>query len=653
MDYTAIPCTCCTRPLSFPEDVSILECPACGTRNARPRATGPSLELLRRAITQRLSCDFNAAERSYQQVLLYEPDEHEALWGRLLCHYGVEYVSNPTTGRLTPTVHTVRSKPLREQRDFIDACDFAPPQIREQYERDAAYIDQAQLAIRTFAASCPPYDVFLCHKSTKPGSGEKTEDFYRASQLYHHLREKGVRAFFAPESLQSVAGADYEAGIYHALCTARVMLVLCSEAEYLTSAWVRSEWSRYLEMVDEGQEKRLVPLLYDHLSAHSLPAEFRYRKLQGLKMGELTSTDTLWTLLKEELSIAEPEAPEEIAEAVPAAAEAKEPAPAPALVRKPVRFVREPFPILVKDDGRMAWCSAYSKLSADGMPAAAKVCRKARDVVDILYGGYFHLILKTKDGKILSTLSKVFTNGELDPLAECVSVSAWENMSTTNGWFAVAGVRPDGSVHIASTVRDWEHAARNWPPVRKVAFTMGGLIGLTLDGCLVFSSLALAGQFTGLIAVGDGLFGGGIADFSVQRRPGQAAGISLATLQQDGTVHLYNVPDALARSAAALHGIRQLRFGGVKMRGLLKPAAMFLYALNGDSQLYRVSEEGCSVIMSDCADFTTGMVTVKEGSLIALDHDGRFRCPDPLFKIGATNLDMIKVVDWRLDPPST
>lgn len=312
---TVISCSCCGRPAVIPAECTLLECPACGTRNARPRSTGTALEILRRAVDQRLACDFHNAEKSYQHVLLEHPDEHEALWGCLLCRYGVEYVEDPVSKRRMPTVHTIRPKPLQEQADYHRACDFAPPEVRAQYELDAAYIDDAQASILQLAQSCQPYDVFLCHKTTKPGSMEKTEDFHRAASLYHFLKDQGVRAFFAPESLQSAAGANYEAGIYHALQTAKVMLVICSDASYLTSAWVRSEWSRFLEMTESAPDKRLIPLLYDHFSASDLPKEFIFRRLQGLDMTEITAPQTLMNLLEkaiihERTPAVEPKQPE-------------------------------------------------------------------------------------------------------------------------------------------------------------------------------------------------------------------------------------------------------------------------------------------------------------------------------------------------------
>lgn len=310
MSTKALPCSCCGYLLTIPEDAPAFPCPACGTLNARPRSTGDTLTTLERATRQRLACDFAAAEASYQQVLLVNPDEHEALWGRLMCHYGVEYVEDPASGRRLPTVHCVQRKPLQVQADFIAACEYAPPSVRAQYQREAAYIDDVQADIRRLAESCEPYDVFLCHKTTKPGTDEKTEDFYYATQLYHYLKDHGVRVFFAPECLHSVAGANYEAGIYHALETSRVMLVVCANEEHLTSAWVRSEWSRFMEMMDEDEDRRLVPLLYNHFHFSQLPQHFRIRKLQSMDMTDISASQNLLKLLTPSQPQTDPDQPE-------------------------------------------------------------------------------------------------------------------------------------------------------------------------------------------------------------------------------------------------------------------------------------------------------------------------------------------------------
>lgn len=294
-------CRCCTREYFIPDAETLRECPACGTLNARPQAQGAFHDVLLRATQQRSACDFANAERSYQYVLNDHPDEYEALWGAALCRYGVEYVEDPRTRRLMPTCHFTRLRPLQEDPDFLRACELAPEEIRAQYQQDAAYIDAIQIGVRSASSRCEPFDVFLCYKATVPGSGESTPDLARVRDLYYKLTQMGLRVFFAHETLQQAAGANYEARIYHALHTARVMLVICSDGSWLNTSWVRSEWSRFLERADNDPQLTLVPLLYDGMQPSRLPQAFTLRSLQGLRMGELDALDNLRAILGEQI----------------------------------------------------------------------------------------------------------------------------------------------------------------------------------------------------------------------------------------------------------------------------------------------------------------------------------------------------------------
>jgi len=319
MDQITSCCTRCGRPIVFGAGASVQCCVACGCLNERPRAQGPTLDLLRRATEQRLRCDFANAENSYQHVLLDYPDEHEALWGLALCRYGVEYVDDPQTGKRLPVVHGVRKKPLQTDSDFEQACEAASADVRAQYEAEAEYIDNAMHRIRELAETCPPFDVFICHKTTKPGSDEYTEDYNRAFKLYHMLDKLGYRAFFAPMEMEGVAaGSDYEAGICHALETAKVMLVVCSDAEYLKSPWVRNEWRRFLEMADGGADKCLLPLMYGEFQPAQLPRDFRVRKLQTVIMGEMGSAEKVVGTVRKYAGLPQPAPVEPVAPVAPA-----------------------------------------------------------------------------------------------------------------------------------------------------------------------------------------------------------------------------------------------------------------------------------------------------------------------------------------------
>ena len=88
MDQITSCCTRCGRPIVFGAGASVQCCVACGCLNERPRAQGPTLDLLRRATEQRLRCDFANAENSYQHVLLDYPDQTDAIRSFLVNRLG-------------------------------------------------------------------------------------------------------------------------------------------------------------------------------------------------------------------------------------------------------------------------------------------------------------------------------------------------------------------------------------------------------------------------------------------------------------------------------------------------------------------------------------------------------------------------------------
>lgn len=300
-------CQRCKAPVVIPAGRQVMTCDYCKMVNARPQATGVEQQMLTRAKEELLSGHFQEAEEDFRYILRKYPTEHEALWGRLLCRYGVEYVRDTKTGRLMPTVHFTRPDVIQTESDFKRACEHAPEAVAQKYREDARYIDEVQAGIRERVKNDPGVDVFICHKTTKTtgvedGSWQQefTPDYIEARNLYDELTAQRFRTFFAPKAGLK-PGADYEAGIFHALDTARVLLLVCLNPEYLNTAWVKSEWSRYLEMQGGNADKLLVPLYYGGVQEWQLPEDIRLRKIQGIRMGELDSLKKIIALLEERI----------------------------------------------------------------------------------------------------------------------------------------------------------------------------------------------------------------------------------------------------------------------------------------------------------------------------------------------------------------
>ena len=293
MNLPPLICSNCGRTYDLPAHLSHGPCIGCQTINCRPQAEGESLDKLQRATRLRLEGNHGEALKCYEHVLVDYDDEHSALWGKLLCQYGVEFVTDPKTGVRHATVHIPTSRPMQLHADFARACELAPEDVRAQYEADAAYVDEALAEINRHKESSPPYDVFICHKTTHLTGPGYTEDYNRGVQLTMLLTAQGYRVFFAPLA-GLTPGASYEAGIYYALWSAKVMLLVSSDAAFLASPWVKSEWSRYLEMLDDGANKHLIPLMYDRLPDGRMPREIRLRGLQSIRMdSDLDAKDKL------------------------------------------------------------------------------------------------------------------------------------------------------------------------------------------------------------------------------------------------------------------------------------------------------------------------------------------------------------------------
>ena len=151
------------------------------------------------------------------------------------------------------------------------------------YEAEAEAIDDIHRGILAISEKEEPFDVFICYKETDT-AGKRTPDSVLAQELYYELTELGYKVFFAKITLENKLGAEYEPYIFAALNSAAVMVALGTKAEYLNAPWVKNEWSRYLALINAGQNKALVPA-YKDMDPYDLPEEFSH--LQAQDMGKL------------------------------------------------------------------------------------------------------------------------------------------------------------------------------------------------------------------------------------------------------------------------------------------------------------------------------------------------------------------------------
>lgn len=277
-------CKMCGGNLEVSEGMSVCECAYCGTRQTVPSVDNEKkISLFRRANKYRASCEFDKASVVYENIIAEFPKEAEAYWGLVLCKYGIEYVDDPKTGKKIPTCHRMSYDSVTNDSNYKTTLQNADVVAKAVYKEEVETIETIRKDIFAISSKEKPYDIFICYKETDE-YGDRTTDSVKAQEIYYALTEKGYGVFFSRITLEDKLGTAYEPYIFSALNTAKVMLVVCTESEYVNAVWVKNEWSRFLKMISADKKKTLIPCYMD-IPPYDLPREFS--QLQGLNMSKI------------------------------------------------------------------------------------------------------------------------------------------------------------------------------------------------------------------------------------------------------------------------------------------------------------------------------------------------------------------------------
>ena len=289
-----ISCKMCGGDLVFNPGDTYGNCLHCGRTSTLPKIADNDtsrLNLYRLANAFLISGEYEKAESAYEDILKMDPDEAEAHWGRLLCKFGVEYVEDPSTRRRIPTLNRMSKISVLADIDFEIAKKNARDSIsRSIYQQDAEEIASIQRQILKLKTDGKPFDVFICYKD-KDGSERRTEDSEIAEEIYKVLTNRGLHVFFSRETLKNAAGVQFEPIIYAAISTARIMIVVTTNKDYVSkeSAWVYNEWNRYLKRMNVGTQL-LIPC-YKGIPIEELPEELK--AFQSYDIGSVTFLEQL------------------------------------------------------------------------------------------------------------------------------------------------------------------------------------------------------------------------------------------------------------------------------------------------------------------------------------------------------------------------
>ncbi len=267
-------CKMCGGDLNVAENEKVVECEYCGSKQTVPDTNDEKkVNLYNRANRLRMACEFDKAGAIYEQIIAEFPEESEAYWGLCLCNYGIEYVDDPATANKIPTCHRASFEKMCKDENYELALENADMSARIVYEDQAKEIDRIMGEILSVSKDEEPYDIFICYKETD-NIGSRTPDSVLAQDIYDNLTEKGYKVFFSRITLEDKLGTQYEPYIFSALNSAKVMLVVGTDYEYLNAVWVKNEWSRFLKLMAKDKTKVLIPC-YKDMDVYDMPDEFK------------------------------------------------------------------------------------------------------------------------------------------------------------------------------------------------------------------------------------------------------------------------------------------------------------------------------------------------------------------------------------------
>ncbi|SEP75778.1 TIR domain-containing protein [Lachnospiraceae bacterium NE2001] len=285
-----IKCKMCGGELKILPDSTICECEYCGSKQTIPNTDDEKrLKLYERANKLRFENEFDKAAGVYESIVSEYQDEAEAYWGLVLCKYGIEYVDDPKTGKKIPTCHRSSFDSVMDDGNFDLVMENSDTVARGIYREEAKQIEELRKGIVEVSSKEEPYDIFICYKETAD-DGQRTIDSVIAQDVYQELTDKGYRVFFSRITLEDKLGQEYEPYIFAALNSAKIMLAFGTCYDYYNAVWVKNEWSRFLQLMEAGQKKTLIPCFKD-IDAYDMPKEFA--RLQAQDMGKVGAMQDL------------------------------------------------------------------------------------------------------------------------------------------------------------------------------------------------------------------------------------------------------------------------------------------------------------------------------------------------------------------------
>lgn len=275
-------CMGCGAPIDISKSAGgVVECSYCHRKNTVPKSASADAVHFLAIGEHALMCGkFDEAYAACKKASELDKNESEAYFGMALAEFGVRYIKDEVGGRLQPVCHKIGDKSFTTDANYLAAIACASPEQTELYAERAEEIEHIRREFIGFENDGLDFDCFICAKLTD-ADGNRTKDYKTADDIYWYLKNNGYKPFFSEYDVKDRTGADYEALICYALYASECMIVVCGDEEYLKTPWVKNEYMRFIELIDDEQKERdAICIAFNGKPIERLPG--RSGRLQGV-----------------------------------------------------------------------------------------------------------------------------------------------------------------------------------------------------------------------------------------------------------------------------------------------------------------------------------------------------------------------------------
>ena len=265
-------CKICGSTVSYDGSSKVYTCKKCGLEQSLPDYCSEHVSFLYgRANHYFRTKRFYKALQIFQQIAAESPDDCEAYRSIVLSRYGISYTSENEIYSKEPRINIVRSDSILNDPNYIKAISLADKERRSFYIKEAEKIEKINQEILELAQTAPSFDVIIEYRG-HDSKNRHTPEKEVAERIYSQLKEEGFSVYNRQINALDPSELSYDAYLYKALYSAKIMLIFASKPEYFNDTKIVNEWSIFSERM-RNKEKKIIVNCISEINENDIPEE--------------------------------------------------------------------------------------------------------------------------------------------------------------------------------------------------------------------------------------------------------------------------------------------------------------------------------------------------------------------------------------------